>query len=140
MEVVGVVLINEGLVNHGPIWLYLDGTVTAAKRVINITNVSPEMVYLGTTLRTILYISRHLNLVKRGLPSSLFITLTYQMIPVSSLFSGLTVVISNRFPSREFLRVFFAVPERPKRFRGITSYSSVSLNLDELRSSLKIRT
>ena len=63
MEVVGVVLLSEGLVNHGPIWLYLDGTVTAAKRVINITNVSPEMVYLGTTLRTILYVARHLNLV-----------------------------------------------------------------------------
>ena len=52
MEVVGVSFINGNAVNHGPIWLYLDGTVTAAKRVINITNVSPEMVYLGTTFRT----------------------------------------------------------------------------------------
>ncbi len=72
MEVVGGFFIDPRVVNHGPIWLYLDGTVTAAKRVINIANVSPEMVYLGTTLRTILNVARHLNLVKISIVSFFF--------------------------------------------------------------------
>jgi len=97
MEVVGVLLCS-GPVNHGTIWLYDDGTVTAAKRVINIPDVTPEMVYLGTTLRTILYISRHMNLVKRGLPS-LLITLTYQVIPVSETF-GLCRSLLEQAPTQ----------------------------------------
>ena len=82
MEVVGVICINPWVVNHGPIWLYLDGTVTAAKRVINIANVSPEMVYLGTTFRTILNVARHLNLVKISIVSFFFFSIAYCIIPV----------------------------------------------------------